>query len=181
MRDVLYFLQGYGRMALFKLRLLDCRVRDEYLMRTSTASDCVMNGECLACGCKTPALMMANKACSAPKYLGKRKCYPRMGMFNDSYMRTSEDWNTQVVQLGSIQKGKSYYATFFYKGDKKISRVETSCGCTKSDISPDSVTLKLSYSRFSFGPLADVITKHATVYFEDGSTDMLRINGHGKN
>ena len=178
MSDVFYFLQGYARVVLFKLRLLPCKVRDEYVQRIGLSSECVENRECLACGCRAPAVMMADKACQAPKYLDETACYPQMGALSKSKMKISPDWKNQIIDLGQIVKGKSYYATFFYTGDKKIKDVSVSCGCTTPSITPDAVTLKLSYSIFS-GPLAKKINKFATVHFEDGSTEMLQIIGKG--
>lgn len=40
--------------------------------------ECYTNGECVQCGCETPALQMANKIC-------KGKCYP--------YMMNATDWH----------------------------------------------------------------------------------------
>lgn len=182
MRDVGYFLQGYGRLFLLRFLpfMLRCSIRDEYLCRIGRSSKCVENRECYACGCATPALMMADKACSARQYLNKYPCYPRMGGVKKIFMQMSTGWNSQTIDLGVISKGKSYFATFTYTGGKRIKSVTTSCGCTASEFNDDSVTLKLRYNSWGPRPLAEDITKHASVEFEDGSVETIRIIGKGR-
>lgn len=78
--DIGFFLQGYCRLILYKTIpfLLRKKVKDHYRARLRLAKPCLDNTECLACGCSTPALFFANKACSAPEYLERPACYPSM-------------------------------------------------------------------------------------------------------
>lgn len=57
------------------------------MYRSTQAVGCLLNGTCLSCGCITPDLFMANKACSLEGYeksvrkklVGSDKvCYPKM-------------------------------------------------------------------------------------------------------
>lgn len=58
--------------------LLREKIKTQVEQRKITAKECLENGECLACGCETPALFYCNKACQAPLYLEKEACYEKM-------------------------------------------------------------------------------------------------------
>lgn len=74
-RDVFYFLQGYTRYYLvrfFGWGVLRWHIGDQIIARALSADRrCVNGGRCVICGCHTPALFYADKACDRP-------CYPMM-------------------------------------------------------------------------------------------------------
>ena len=71
------FLQGSIRMRMFKNRVLknwlSNYVINTYAERIIKANECYLNGKCTHCGCKTPDLFFANRACSA-----EEPCYDKM-------------------------------------------------------------------------------------------------------
>ncbi len=86
-QDALYYWQGVLRWFVYKrpgLRwLLRWHIRQQFEWRKKRASDCYYAGECRCCGCTTPQLFMADKACSAGKKIYPRcqhltPCYPKM-------------------------------------------------------------------------------------------------------
>jgi len=74
-KDVWWYLQGTTRQFLYNRLpfLLRKKVKDMYHDRIKKAKPCYDNGECLHCGCKTPDLFFANKACSKPE----NPCYEK--------------------------------------------------------------------------------------------------------
>lgn len=78
-KSVYYFVQAYYRIFLERIGYLNYDLKSEIIDRKlHLAKKCTKNGACLACGCKTPDLYYANKACSAPKWLGQDACYPEL-------------------------------------------------------------------------------------------------------
>jgi hypothetical protein len=75
-----YLIGTYRQWAYDNYRfLLRKHILEQYQKRIQAAKECYFNGECICCGCETPALFMANKGCQAPKYCeGKKACYPAM-------------------------------------------------------------------------------------------------------
>lgn len=73
--DIYYFAQGYGRYFLVRLfgwRVLRQHIAEQIVARSMSADRvCARNGRCKICGCHTPALFYADKACDKP-------CYPKM-------------------------------------------------------------------------------------------------------
>lgn len=69
-RNVWYFIQGYIRMFVITNipGLMRSHIRDQYYYRILRADKCYSNGSCIGCGCKTPEVFFANKACSLEKY-----------------------------------------------------------------------------------------------------------------
>lgn len=81
--NVLAYIQGHIREWLFYSkrwnRLLPLHVYEQINYRIFIMNKtCYENGECVLCGCATPALQMANKTC-------KGACYP--------IMMNKKDWN----------------------------------------------------------------------------------------
>ena len=85
--DAFYFFQGIFRYWIYKRAylkwLLRWHIRDQYESRKVWAQDCYFAGECRCCGCRTPEVFFADKACSAgkPKYAHcqiKQPCYPKL-------------------------------------------------------------------------------------------------------
>lgn len=74
-KDIFYFLQGYARYGLvvcFDFGILREHVRDQIVARVLSAKrECKDEGRCVMCGCHTPALFYADKACDGD-------CYPKM-------------------------------------------------------------------------------------------------------
>lgn len=92
--NIYYFLQGYGRYILVKcfgFSILRCHIVEQIVSRVmSSRGDCVDSGRCILCGCHTPALFYANKACDG-------ECYPKMmgrGEWEEFVkMGGNDDWN----------------------------------------------------------------------------------------
>ncbi|SOD81007.1 hypothetical protein [Spirosoma fluviale] len=85
--DAFYYWQGIFRYWIYRrsaLRwLLRWHIRRQYEFRKVAAQDCYYAGECRCCGCRTPELFMADKACGAgrkqyPRCVGQSPCYPNM-------------------------------------------------------------------------------------------------------
>ena len=74
-RNWWWFLQGYGRWLLVKAfgyGILREHILEQVIARTRSADiECKRGGRCKICGCHTPMLFYADKACDKP-------CYPRM-------------------------------------------------------------------------------------------------------
>ena len=75
-KNVCAFIQGHIREKLFYSKrwnwLLPLHIFEQINYRLFVMNkECYSNGECVMCGCATPALQMANKTCDA-------KCYPIM-------------------------------------------------------------------------------------------------------
>lgn len=82
-KNVCAFLQGHMREKLYYNRRLNWLLSDHIFEQISYRlfvmnKECLSNGECIMCGCSTPALQMANKTCEA-------RCYP--------YMMDATDWH----------------------------------------------------------------------------------------
>lgn len=105
--DCFYFVQGYVRYGLvkvFNLNILRSHISEQIVMRVMSADrKCLGDGRCKICGCHTPALFYADKACDKP-------CYPRMmgrkewRRFLDEGM--NEDW---IIVRGRFKKIKEVY------------------------------------------------------------------------
>jgi len=85
--DAWYYIQGTFRIYLYHNYRYFMRrhIVEQFEWRTTEtpAKTCVANHSCLCCGCVTPDLMFADKACSADKDQwcidqGLRECYPKM-------------------------------------------------------------------------------------------------------
>jgi hypothetical protein len=87
--DAFYYLQGSVRYFLYQRWYLSwmvsTHIKEQFLYRLSVANrQCTAAGECVCCGCKTPALYFADKACAVSKYkaceegLKLTVCYPEM-------------------------------------------------------------------------------------------------------
>lgn len=81
-KDVWYYTQGNFRYKLYysKLKfLIPLYLREQIEMRLATMNkECYNSGQCIECGCNTPALQMCNKSCDGD-------CYPPMV--------TKKEWN----------------------------------------------------------------------------------------
>jgi len=130
---------------------------------------CLENTECYACGCDTPGVFFASKGCEALKYLKQPACYPRISR----YM-----WSKLEHDFGDIQPGK-ISTIFTYFGPKSIKKVYASCGCTshKESDTEGNVDIEITFNaREKRKPYTS--TKHITVTFEDGTSDVLKISAN---
>lgn len=88
-----YFVQGNIRLTIYKSRfkwLLRKHILEQFQYRKKAAQECYFMGACKCCGCATPGLFFAGKACSANKYdhckeQGIEQCYPEM--------KSRKQWN----------------------------------------------------------------------------------------
>ena len=74
--NIVAYIQGHIREKIFYSKrlnwLLPLHIFEQINYRLFVMNkECYTNGECVHCGCTTPALQMANKACDG-------KCYPSM-------------------------------------------------------------------------------------------------------
>lgn len=82
-KDIWYYIQGHFRYPLFYriccgfLMRKHIREQIEYRIRVMN-EDCYTQGSCVACGCKTTHLQMADKSCD-------KNCY--------FPMMSKEEWN----------------------------------------------------------------------------------------
>ena len=79
--DVYHYIVGNTRMWLYNnyKYLLTRHITEQYEDRLKKANkECINQGACIACGCKTPELFMADKAC-------EENCYEPM--------KSKKDWN----------------------------------------------------------------------------------------
>lgn len=75
-KDVIAYLQGNIRYFLYYNKYLNFlipkHIKEQYIYRlNSMDKECLNNGSCKECGCKTTHLQFANKACDG-------NCYPAM-------------------------------------------------------------------------------------------------------
>lgn len=69
--DIYHYLLGNTRMWLYNnyRNLLPKHIKEQYEIRLKKANkQCINQGSCIACGCKTPELFMADKACEEDCY-----------------------------------------------------------------------------------------------------------------
>ena len=94
-KEAWYFVQGSLRLFAYRrlwLRwLLRWHIREQFVWRKKRASSCYLNGECWCCGCETPGLFFASKACKAgsPGVVSfcqsRQPCYPPLLSQTDWY------------------------------------------------------------------------------------------------
>jgi hypothetical protein len=75
-KNIISYITGNVRYALYNSRrmsfLLPIHIKEQIEMRIKEMDqECYKQGSCIICGCQTPHLQMANKACDKP-------CYPTM-------------------------------------------------------------------------------------------------------
>lgn len=75
-KDIISYLQGNIRYFCYHKKYLNWlvpkHIKEQYVYRlNSMDKDCLNNGSCKKCGCKTTHLQFANKACDG-------FCYPRL-------------------------------------------------------------------------------------------------------
>lgn len=98
--NIIAYLQGHWRNWFYDNRYLDL----SWLIRTHIKEQidyrikimdplCYNTGSCRICGCETPALQMANKACDKP-------CYPKM--------MGRKDWEDFKKKNNLTPKGTHY-------------------------------------------------------------------------
>jgi hypothetical protein len=97
-KNVCAFIQGHLREKLFFSKwfnwLLPLHIFEQINYRLFVMNKvCYSNGECVVCGCATPALQMANKSCDA-------KCYPAMLTETDWFIYKRE-YNIEFRYLNS--------------------------------------------------------------------------------
>ena len=92
-QDIKNYIYGNWRymVYLFKPSLLTKYTRKKYERRLIDAEECLMNGSCLSCGCKTPELFMAYKGC-------KEGCYPPMKTIPER-LKIILRWKTRKISL----------------------------------------------------------------------------------
>lgn len=104
-RNSFWFFQGYGRYYLVKLfgwDVLRGHIAEQIISRVMSADKkCKGDGKCKICGCHTPMLFYAGKACDKP-------CYPKM-MGRREWERFvndggDEDWNYFNGKFYSVNK-----------------------------------------------------------------------------
>ena len=54
-------------------------------------------------------------------------------------------WNHLVQNLGEIKVGQKTKALFTYDGNIKVTKIESSCGCTSVDWNKETQTIKVVY------------------------------------
>ena len=98
-----YYVQGTTRMWAYNNAkwLLRSHISEQFEWRKKRAKKCYDNKTCLFCGCKTPDLFFANKACGLEKVsdeytkiiIAQRKttCFPRM--------MSKQKWNNSNKKL----------------------------------------------------------------------------------
>jgi hypothetical protein len=111
-----YFL--YGTFFKFLIRK---HIQEQFEYRIKIMDkECYDNGECIHCGCSTPALQMTNKSCDG-------FCYPTMmtkkqwRMFNNYYyiedLETGYMWKKYKDTNTKIIKTQIYYANKKLRGN----------------------------------------------------------------
>lgn len=105
--EMFYYIQGNIRYSLYYSEykyLIPEHIKEQIDLRIKIMDkDCLKNGSCKLCGCKTTALQMANKPCDKP-------CYPPM--LNCSQWRDFNDYigNTLPTRKREIVVKKMYKA-----------------------------------------------------------------------
>lgn len=97
-KNIISYITGNLRYSLFNSRsmskLLPVHIREQIEMRIEEMDqDCYNQGSCIICGCQTPHLQMANKACDKP-------CYPTM--------MNKRDWKTFKKGTPTLDKENGF-------------------------------------------------------------------------
>lgn len=87
-REYFYYGGWWSRkfafIAWLRKRMIRKHIKEQIAWRITVMDiDCYSNGSCKICGCDTPALQMANKACDKP-------CYPKM-MNKEQWKKHNKD------------------------------------------------------------------------------------------
>ena len=96
LKNVKAFIQGYTRKFMIdffidKLKYIFEQVEYRKEQVTEKSPECILNGECKICGCKTPELFYSDKGCSNLS----DPCYPEM--------MSKKEW-IRFKNLNSIKK-----------------------------------------------------------------------------
>lgn len=86
----------------------------------------------------------------------------------------SQEWSALRIDKGRVKVGTPLIYEFEYKGEKKITEVQASCGCTAVSENGNKIRATLNTS-ISHHLEEQVYNKAITVYFADGSTQELRL------
>lgn len=145
------FIQGETRVFLLKYApsLVRKHIKEQYEWRLIKANpECLKQGQCVYCSCKTPDVQLANKPCWSG-------CYPPMmnkvhwnwfktfNQFNGQ-MNNPEaaklNWDTTFHDLGKVTHKEPVTLTFKYLGDGVIESANPSCGCVRVTFKGNVVT-----------------------------------------
>lgn len=90
-------------------------------------------------------------------------------------------WKQKELSKTVKQKTSTKYI-FEYAGDKVISNIQTSCGCSKAKYDPETKKMQVTYKadkmpRHLLGQPTPVqkVTKYVTVIYADSTKDVLSI------
>lgn len=105
-KNIISYITGNIRYYLFYSKrlyiLIPKHIREQINMRIEQMDqDCYNQGSCLVCGCETPHLQMADKACDKP-------CYPTM-MNREDWKRFKKEvpaYDSETNLVWWIRKGK---------------------------------------------------------------------------
>jgi hypothetical protein len=91
-------------------------------------------------------------------------------------------WNKTTHDFGTVKPKKELTASFEYLGDKKITEVKASCGCTTFKNEGNIITLTYESTSIPNHLKKNGVTtldfnKTATVTFDDDSKTTLTIKG----
>jgi len=96
-KQIVDYIEGTVRQFIYNRwpRLLKSTLIKEYEERKDKAQDCLMNGECLHCGCKTPDVFFTTRGC-----LKDEPCYTEL--------KTPRSWILKLllIILNVVRKQK---------------------------------------------------------------------------
>ena len=112
-KNIIAYITGNLRYYLFTHRrlsfLIPTHIKEQIEMRIKEMDqECYKQGSCIICGCQTPHLQMANKACDKP-------CYPAIMNRKDwsRFKKNSPVFDNQTNLVWWLRKGglKKYEST----------------------------------------------------------------------
>lgn len=89
-------------------------------------------------------------------------------------MEQNQEWSALRIDKGRVKQGSPLVYEFEYKGQKKITEVKASCGCTAVSENGNKIRATLNTS-LSHHLNEQQYNKGITVYFSDGTTQELRL------
>ena len=86
--------------------LIRLHIKQQYRLRRAKARVCEERGSCLFCGCKTPDLFFANKACglSEVEDFTTRRLIANKSIPCYDKMLSKKEWKKKILKLSSWDK-----------------------------------------------------------------------------
>lgn len=85
-------------------------------------------------------------------------------------------WDNTSIDIGNVEPSSTHEVEFNYTGDKKILTVTTGCGCTKTFLEDNILTLKVTVPKKSNSVTSNYsFNTSAIVSYDDSTKQRLSV------